>query len=102
VTAAAPAGVAYRLAALEEHANGGYNIAAGPVLDQATLARVLRARRVHAPARALRVLIDLSGRAPAGLETPLLAPGAGGPLRIRELLTGVGPPGVTNASPGRG
>jgi UDP-glucose 4-epimerase len=29
-------------------------------------------------------------RAPAGLDTPPLAPRAGGPLRVRELLTGVG------------
>jgi hypothetical protein len=29
-------------------------------------------------------------RASAGLDTPPLAPHAGGPLRIRELLTGVG------------
>ena len=26
----------------------------------------------------------------AGIETPPLAPGSGGPLRVRELLTGVG------------
>ena len=29
-------------------------------------------------------------RAPAGLDTPPLDPRAGGPLRVRELLTGVG------------
>jgi nucleoside-diphosphate-sugar epimerase len=132
-------GEAYRLAALEEHASGAYNIAADPVLDPVTLARVLRARRVRVPARPLRALAGLSWRArlqptppgwldmglavpvmdtrrareqlgwaprtsaadallellegmraPAGLDTPPLAPRAGGALRLRELLTGVG------------
>jgi nucleoside-diphosphate-sugar epimerase len=132
-------GEAYRLAALEPQASGAYNIAADPVLDPATLAGVLRARRVRAPARALRALADLTWRArlqptppgwldmglavpvldtrrareqlgwaprtsatdallellegmraPAGLDTPPLAPRAGGALRLREVLTGVG------------
>jgi UDP-glucose 4-epimerase len=132
-------GEAYRLAALSEAASGAYNIAAEPVLDPATLARVLRSRRVRVPARVLRVLVGaawrlrlsptppgwvdmglavpvmdtrrareqlgwsprvaatdalvelLAGmRAPAGLDTPPLAARVGGPLRVRELLTGVG------------
>jgi UDP-glucose 4-epimerase len=130
---------AYRLAALSPAARGAYNIAADPVLDPATIARVLRARPVRVPAGALRVLADATWRLrlqptppgwldmaigvplmdtrrareelgwtahrdatsaleeliagmrePAGLETPPLNPRAGGPLRIREFLTGVG------------
>jgi UDP-glucose 4-epimerase len=38
---------------------------------------------------ALRELID-GIRDRAGIDTPPLAPYTGGPLRIRELLTGVG------------
>jgi UDP-glucose 4-epimerase len=132
-------GQAYRLAALSPAADGAYNIAADPVLDPATLARLFRARPVRVPARPLRMLADLTWRAhlqptppgwldmglqvplldtrrarehlgwkpertatealaellegmrePAGLETPPLEPRAGGPLRIREILTGVG------------
>jgi nucleoside-diphosphate-sugar epimerase len=130
---------AYRLAALAPDAQGAYNVAAEPVLDGATLARLFRARPVRVPARALRALADLSWRArlqptppgwldmglgvplmdtrrareqlgwaprhtataaleellagmrePAGLPTPPLEPRAGGPLRVREFLTGVG------------
>jgi UDP-glucose 4-epimerase len=132
-------GEAYRLAALSPDAEGAYNIAAEPVLDRATLARLFGARPVRVPARALRLLTDatwharlqptppgwldmglavpvmdttrarehlgwtpartatsaleelLAGmREPAGLGTPPLEPRAGGPLRIREFLTGVG------------
>lgn len=132
-------GEAYRLAALSEHARGAYNIAADPVLDPVTLARVLGARRVRMPERALRALADAAWRAhlqpappgwvdlglqapvmdarrareqlgwtprhsatdalaellagmrePAGLDTPPLRPRAGGPLRVRELLSGLG------------
>jgi nucleoside-diphosphate-sugar epimerase len=130
---------AYRLAALSPDARGAYNIAADPVLDGSTLARLFRARPVRVPARAVRVLADVSWRArlqptppgwldmglgvpvldtrrareqlgwtprrsataaleeliagmrePAGRATPPLEPRAGGPLRIREFLTGVG------------
>jgi UDP-glucose 4-epimerase len=130
---------AYRLAALEPHPRGAYNIAAEPVLDHATLAQFFNARRVPTPARVLRVATDLSWRAhlqptppgwldmglavpvmdtrrareelgwtpavtatdalrellegmrgPAGLPTPPLRPRAGGPLRVREFLTGLG------------
>ena len=132
-------GEAYRLAALSPDARGAYNIAAEPVLDPATLARLFRARPVRVPPRALRALADVSWRArlqptppgwldmglaaplmdtrrareqlgwsprhtataaleellagmrePSGLPTPPLDPRAGGPLRVREFLTGVG------------
>jgi len=130
---------AYRLATLSPDARGAYNVAADPVLDPGTLARLFGARRVRASARVLRGLADaawrarlqptppgwldmglavplmdtrrareelgwtprrsstdalqdlLEGmRAPAGLETPPLEPRAGGLLRVREFLTGVG------------
>jgi nucleoside-diphosphate-sugar epimerase len=58
-------GEAYRLAALSDGASGAYNIAAEPVLDPSTLARVLRALRVRG-----------AGRGPCGCwRTP---PGARG------------------------
>jgi UDP-glucose 4-epimerase len=132
-------GEAYRLAALTPEARGAYNIAADPVLDPATLAHALGARRVRFPERPVRALADLTWRArlqpapagwvdmglaipvmdtrrareqlgwsprhcatdalrellagmrePAGLDTPPLRPRAGGPLRAREFLTGLG------------
>jgi nucleoside-diphosphate-sugar epimerase len=52
---------AYRLAALSDVA-GAFNIAAGPVLDVAEMARVLSARPVPVPAKALRVAADLTWR----------------------------------------
>ncbi|WP_028059806.1 NAD-dependent epimerase/dehydratase family protein [Candidatus Solirubrobacter pratensis] len=136
---AADVAEAYRLAALSPEASGAYNIAADPVLDPGTLARVLRARRLRVPERPLRALASatwharlqpappgwfdlglevpvmdtskareqlgwtprhtavealeelLAGmREPAGLSTPPLEPHAGGPLRVRELFTGLG------------
>jgi nucleoside-diphosphate-sugar epimerase len=130
---------AYRLAALEPHARGAYNVAADPVLDHATLGRFFGARVVTVPSKPLRALADLTWRAhlqptppgwldmglavpvmdttrareelgwsPArgageallelldgirrrdGGPTPPLAADAGGPLRLRELKTGVG------------
>jgi UDP-glucose 4-epimerase len=132
-------GEAYRLAALSSDARGAYNIAADPVLDHQTLTNFFGARRVPAPAKALRVAADLTWRAhlqptppgwvdmglavpvmdtrrareelgwkpavsstdalrellegmrgPTGLPTPPLRPRAGGPLRVREFLTGLG------------
>jgi len=132
-------GNAYRLAALEPHAEGAYNIAADPVLDPDTLAQILGARRITIPEQPVRVGADLSWRAhlqpapagwvdmglavptmdtsrarehlgwtpqvdaptalrellagmrgPAGLDTPPLRAHAGGPMRFREFLTGVG------------
>jgi UDP-glucose 4-epimerase len=131
-------GEAYRLAVVRD-VRGAFNVAAEPVLDPPEVARILGARTVPVPARALRAAAALSwrlrlqptppgwldlgrgvplmdvGRAReelgweprrsageallelmaglrdrAGLHTPPLEPGAGGPLRIRELLTGVG------------
>ena len=131
-------GEAYRLAARRE-VYGAFNIAAEPVLDPPELARLLRARRVPVPARALRAaatltwrlrlqptppgwvdmalavpvldttrareelgwtprrssgdaLLDLLDglRHSAGVDTPPLAPDTAGPLRARELATGVG------------
>ena len=51
-------GDAYRLAALDPQARGAYNVTAEPVIDPATLARLLDARRVRVPARVLRGLAD--------------------------------------------
>jgi nucleoside-diphosphate-sugar epimerase len=132
-------GEAYRLAALSPEAHGAYNVAADPVLDRETLARVFGARVATVPARVLRSLAAVAWRArltptppgwldmglavpvmdttrareqlgwqprhtataaledllagmrePAGLDTPPLDPHAGGPLRVRELLSGLG------------
>jgi UDP-glucose 4-epimerase len=130
---------AYRLAALEPHARGAYNVAAEPVLDVEELTRILHARRVAVPARVLRAAADVAWRLrltptpgawldlalgvplmdttrartqlgwtprhdageallellnglreTAGGDTPPLKPGRSGPLRIGELLSGVG------------
>jgi UDP-glucose 4-epimerase len=82
---------AYRLAVMTPEARGAYNIAADPVLDAATLGRLLRARPVTVPTGALRAVVDASWRArlqptPAGW----LDMGVAGPLmdasRAREQL----------------
>jgi nucleoside-diphosphate-sugar epimerase len=132
-------GQAYRLAATSAGASGAYNVAADPVLDAGELGRLLGARPVPLPPRAVRTAAELSWRAhlqptppgwldmgmqaplldasrareelgwaptrsageallelldgmrhDAGVDTPPLAPDAGGPLRVRELLSGVG------------
>ena len=54
---------AYRLAALEPHARGAYNVAADPVLDHETLGRFFGARVVRVPSKPLRALADLTWRA---------------------------------------
>ncbi|MFL5846730.1 MAG: NAD-dependent epimerase/dehydratase family protein [Solirubrobacteraceae bacterium] len=54
---------AYRLALLDDDARGAYNVAAGPVLDSAELARILGARPVPVPAGVLRAAADLTWRA---------------------------------------
>jgi UDP-glucose 4-epimerase len=54
---------AYRLAALEPHARGAYNVAADPVLDHDTLGRFFGARVVRVPSKPLRALADLTWRA---------------------------------------
>ncbi len=130
---------AYRLAALEPHARGAYNVAADPVIDGAELGRILSARPVPVPPAVLRAVaavtfaarlqptppgwVDLAHGVPLmdtsrareqlgwtprhtadeallgllkgmrdgeGAQTPPLAPNAGGPLRIKEFLTGLG------------
>jgi UDP-glucose 4-epimerase len=131
-------GEAFRLAVTGD-ARGAFNVAAEPVLDPHELARMLGARRVRLPGRALRAAaavswrlrlqpsepgwVDMALNVPvmdcarardvlgwrprhssvealrellegicdgAGIDTPPLAPRTGGPLRIRELLSGVG------------
>jgi nucleoside-diphosphate-sugar epimerase len=54
---------AYRRAALDPDAAGAYNIAAHPVLDADSVGRILGARVVQVPPKALRVAADLSWRA---------------------------------------
>jgi nucleoside-diphosphate-sugar epimerase len=130
---------AYRRAILDDGARGAYNVAAEPVLDGPELGRLLHARPVPVPERALRWAVALTWRArlqpmpegwvdlalgvpimdtsrarrelgwsprrssgeallelleglreSAGLPTPPLDPAAGGRLRLREYLTGVG------------
>jgi len=131
-------GEAYRLAVLRD-VRGAFNVAAEPVLDPPELGRLLGARPVRVPERALRLAVDVSwklrlqptppgwldlalgvplmnvtrareelGWSPTrgageallelieamrrgdGLDTPPLERGGAGPLRLRELLTGVG------------
>jgi nucleoside-diphosphate-sugar epimerase len=53
---------AYRLAILDDDARGAYNIAATPVLDSATLGRVLGARPIPVPALLLRGAAALTWR----------------------------------------
>jgi nucleoside-diphosphate-sugar epimerase len=84
-------GQAYRLAALSQEARGAYNIAAEPVLDRAALGRVLGARVVPMPAKALRLLADATWRARLQPTPPgWLDLGLGVPLmdvsRARETL----------------
>ena len=129
---------AYRLAVTGD-VSGPFNVAAEPVLDPPELGRLLGARPVPVPEKALRTAVDISwklrlqptpsgwldmalgvplmdvtrarkelGWSPTrtagdallelldamrrgdGLATAPLAPGGAGPLRIRELLTGIG------------
>lgn len=56
-------GDAYRRAIVDDGARGAYNIAAEPVLDPATLARALGARRVPVRAGIVRALADATWRA---------------------------------------
>jgi UDP-glucose 4-epimerase len=57
------AGEAYRLAATSPEARGAYNIAAEPVLDAQELGRVLSARTITVPARAVRAAAAATWRA---------------------------------------
>ena len=130
-------GEAYRLAVTSPDAQDAYNVAAEPVLDARELGRLLGARPVTVPTRAVRAMAKLSWRArlqptppgwldmglgvplmditrareelgwkprhsasdallelldglrrSAGLDTPPLAPRAGGRFRLRELPAG--------------
>jgi nucleoside-diphosphate-sugar epimerase len=54
---------AYRRAALDPDAAGAYNIAADPVLDADCVGRILGARVIEVPPKALRAAADLSWRA---------------------------------------
>jgi UDP-glucose 4-epimerase len=51
---------AYRLAALEPHARGAYNVAADPVIDPDSLSELLDAGKVRTPGAALRALAAAS------------------------------------------
>jgi nucleoside-diphosphate-sugar epimerase len=130
---------AYRLALVRSDARGAFNIAAEPVLDPKSLAKMLRATRVPLHAGLARTLADVTFRLRlqpsepgwldmglgvpimdtskaerelgweprrtaveafqelfdgirqnAGLSTPPLDPQTSGPMRIREVLTGIG------------
>jgi UDP-glucose 4-epimerase len=60
-----------------------------PVLDTRRARSELGWSPTRTATEALRELLD-GMREPAGLDTPPLRPRAGGPLRVRELLTGLG------------
>ena len=60
-----------------------------PVMDAGRIRRELGWEPVHRADAALLELID-GMRDAAGMPTPPLDPRAGGPLRVRELITGVG------------
>jgi nucleoside-diphosphate-sugar epimerase len=84
-------GEAYRLAVISPDAKGAYNIAAEPVLDAAELSRVLGARPLTVPTRAVRTLAKLTWRARLQPTPPgWLDMGLGVPLmdttRAREEL----------------
>lgn len=132
------AGEAYRLAVARD-VHGAFNVAAEPVLDMHSVARLLEARTVRVPAKVARAAAALAWRLRlvpitpswldmglavplldttrartelgweprhsaldalsellvgmregAGIPTPPLAPETSGPLRARELLTGIG------------
>ena len=60
-----------------------------PIMDCSRAREELGWRPRRTSVEALRELLE-GIRDGAGIDTPPLAPGTGGPLRIRELLTGVG------------
>ncbi len=60
-----------------------------PLMDSARARRELGWEPKHRSDEALGELIE-GLREGAGFETPPLEPGAGGPLRVRELRTGIG------------
>jgi UDP-glucose 4-epimerase len=60
-----------------------------PIMDCTRAHEELGWRPRHTSVEALRELLE-GIRVGAGIDTPPLAPRTGGPMRIRELLTGVG------------
>jgi UDP-glucose 4-epimerase len=60
-----------------------------PLLDVSRARDELGWKPLHDAREAFMELLD-GIRARAGIDTPPLAPDSGGPLRVRELLTGVG------------
>jgi UDP-glucose 4-epimerase len=60
-----------------------------PIMDGTRAREELGWRPRHTSVEALRELLE-GIHDGAGIDTPPLAPGTGGPLRIRELLSGVG------------
>jgi UDP-glucose 4-epimerase len=83
------AGVSWRLR-LQPSEPGWVDMALNvPVMDSTRAREELRWQPRHTSVEALRELLE-GIRDRAGIDTPPLAPGTGGPMRIRELLTGVG------------
>lgn len=83
------AGVSWRLR-LQPSEPGWVDMALNvPIMDCARAREELGWRPRHTSVEALRELLE-GIRDRAGIDTPPLARGTGGPLRIRELLTGVG------------
>jgi UDP-glucose 4-epimerase len=60
-----------------------------PIMDSSRIRNELGWAPTHSSGDALLDLID-GLREGSGADTPPLAPGTGGPLRVRELVTGVG------------
>jgi nucleoside-diphosphate-sugar epimerase len=85
----AAAAASYRLR-LQPSEPGWLDMAlAAPLMDISRARRELGWEPRRTGADALRELLD-GIRGGEGIETPPLSPRAGGPLRIREVLTGVG------------
>jgi UDP-glucose 4-epimerase len=83
------AGVSWRLR-LQPSEPGWVDMALNvPVMDSTRAREELGWQPRHTSVEALRELLE-GIRDRAGIDTPPLAPGTGGPMRIRELLTGVG------------
>jgi UDP-glucose 4-epimerase len=60
-----------------------------PIMDAGRARTELGWSPRHTAVEAIRAFLD-GLRAGAGKDTPPLAPHAGGPLRLREFLTGIG------------
>ena len=75
---------------LQPSPGGWIDLATGvPIMDTARARTELGWSPRHSADAALLELLD-GLRAGAGADTPTLDPSAGGPLRIKEFLTGVG------------